>query len=116
MLARILTISSFALLVAGGTASADRWRGNGWHGPVREYHTGYYRGGGGYYHGGYAVRREPIFMPRPVIRERYYNYYRRPELVAEAYGPREGYVWVRGQWQWNGGEWIWSPGHYQPVY
>ena len=107
-------ISSFALLCATGAAHADRWHGGwrggaGWHGPVVRYHTG---GWGGY---GYAVR-QPIYMPRPVIRARYYNYNVRPGLIVEEYGPRTGYVWVRGGWQWNGVEWIWYPGHYQPVY
>ena len=99
----------------------------------RDFHGGYdrgYRGGydhgyrGGYggrvvvanggprYYGGYA--RRPIYVSRPVIRERYYNYYRRPTLVVENYGPREGYFWIGGAWGWNGGEWIWTPGHYEP--
>ena len=99
----------------------------------REFRGGYdhgYRGGydhgyrGGYggrvvvansyprYYGGYA--RQPIYVGRPVIRERYYNYYQRPTLVVENYGPRAGYFWIGGAWGWNGAEWIWSPGHYEP--
>lgn len=68
--------------------------------------------GGPRYYGGYA--RRPIYVGRPVIRERYYNHYRRPALVVENYGARPGYFWVSGAWGWNGGEWIWTPGYYQP--
>jgi len=91
----------------------------------REFRGGYdhgYRGGYGgrvvvansypRYYGGYA--RQPIYVGRPVIRERYYNYYQRPTLVVENYGPRAGYFWIGGAWGWNGAEWIWSPGHYEP--
>jgi len=58
--------------------------------------------------------RRPIFVSRPVIRERYYNHYRRPSLIVESYGAMPGYYWVRGQWTWDGNEWIWQPGHYEP--
>jgi len=68
----------------------------------------------GYRHG----YRENIWLPRPVIREHYYNYGYRPSLIIEDYGPRDGYIFVRGNWQWNGYEWIWMPGHYEvdPAY
>lgn len=99
-------ISSFALMCTGA-ADARPWRGGvGVRGPVVR--SGFVARGG--------WERRPIYMPRPMIRERYYNFHRRPELIVESYGPREGYVWVRGGWQWNGYEWIWYPGHYEPVY
>jgi hypothetical protein len=68
----------------------------------------------GYRHG----YRENIWLPRPVIREHYYNYGYRPSLIVEDYGARDGYIFVRGNWQWNGYEWIWQPGHYEvdPAY
>jgi len=77
---------------------------------------GYYRGDGrviregGYYRGD----RRPIYVSRPIIRERYFNYYRRPALFVENYNAMPGYYCVAGSWVWNGGEWIWQPGHYQP--
>jgi hypothetical protein len=98
----------------------------------RDFHGGYERGYRGYdhgYRGGYGGRvvvnngpryyggggyRRPIYVGRPVIRERYYNHYRRPALIVESYGPREGYFWTGGAWSWDGGEWIWAPGHYEP--
>ena len=60
------------------------------------------------------VVRRPIYVQRPVIRHRYYNYYQRPALIVENYAPMAGYYWVAGQWNWNGYEWIWMPGHYEP--
>jgi hypothetical protein len=80
-------------------------------------HRGWDGGGRGFVRnearfGGYE--RRPIFVSRPVIREHYYNYYRRPTLIVESYGPRAGYYWAHGQWTWDGYEWIWQPGHYQP--
>jgi hypothetical protein len=65
------------------------------------------------YRHGYGVRR-PIFVSRPIIRDHYYNYYRRPTLVVESYGAMPGYYWVAGRWSWSGYEWIWQPGHYEP--
>jgi hypothetical protein len=62
----------------------------------------------------YRVARRPIYVSRPIIREHYYNYYRRPSLILESYGPRPGYYWVAGTWIWTGYEWSWQPGHYQP--
>jgi hypothetical protein len=85
---------------------------------------GGYRGGSGrvivrgeprynrnYYHN---VVRRPIFVSRPVIRHRYFNYYQRPSLIVESYNSMAGYYWVPGHWAWSGYEWIWQPGHYQP--
>ena len=63
-----------------------------------------------YYH---TVRR-PIYVSRPVIHERYYNYYRRPAIIVENYNAMPGYYWVAGGWTWDGAEWIWQPGHYEP--
>ena len=64
-----------------------------------------------YYHN---VVRRPIYVSRPIIRHRYFDYYQRPAIIFESYGPRAGYYWVAGQWSWNGYEWIWQPGHYEP--
>jgi hypothetical protein len=84
---------------------------------------GNYRGGGGYivrgeprYSHSYRnnVIRRPIFVSRPIIRHRYYNYYQRPALIVENYNAMAGYYWVPGHWEWAGAEWIWQPGHYQP--
>lgn len=58
--------------------------------------------------------RRPIYVARPIIRERYYNYYRRPALIVENYAAQPGYFWVAGRWTWSGAEWIWQPGHYEP--
>jgi hypothetical protein len=70
----------------------------------------------GYYNHGYynhSIRR-PIFVSRPIIRHRYFNYYQRPALIVENYNSMAGYYWVPGHWEWSGYEWIWQPGHYQP--
>lgn len=88
----------------------------------RDNYRGSYRGdwhGGGrvIVHAGPSYRhidRRPIYVSRPIIRERYFNYYRRPALIVENYNAMPGYYWVAGGWVWNGYEWIWQPGHYQP--
>lgn len=99
------------------------WRGGGGGGYVARDRGGYWRGGGRVivrdrpYYGGYGyhnVVRRPIFVSRPIIRHRYFDYYRRPALVVENYAPMSGYYWVPGHWEWSGYEWIWQPGHYQP--
>jgi hypothetical protein len=77
-------------------------------------HGGYYRGGSRVIVRGEPRYRRPIYVSRPVIRHRYYNYYQRPSLIVENFAPMSGYYWVPGQWQWSGAEWIWQPGHYQP--
>lgn len=64
-----------------------------------------------YYHN---VVRRPIYVSRPIIRGRFFDYYRRPAFIVESYGSRPGYYWVAGQWYWSGDEWLWQPGHYQP--
>jgi hypothetical protein len=91
----------------GGTVVV---RDHGWHnGGNRVIVRNGYRGGYGYH----SVRR-PIFVSRPVIHARYYNYYRRPAVLVENYAPMAGYYWVPGAWSWTGYEWTWTPGHYQP--
>lgn len=109
---------ALALLTLGmlsGVAAADHVRvhagvrigvGVGFHGRARVY-------AGPRVHVG--VVRRPIYVRRPVIRERYFDVRVRPAVVVESYPARVGYVWVRGEWQWNGAEWIWMPGHYAPV-
>jgi hypothetical protein len=113
-------------LTTGGVADAGRVvvHGGGGHGVVVHggggFHGGVgFHGGGGYYHGGYGYGggyRHPIYMGRPFIRDHYYNYGYRPELLVEDYPARDGYAWVRGSWSWNGDEWIWAPGYYEPQY
>ena len=93
----------------------NEWRGRTF---VREGHD--YRGGGRvvvrepYYRRDFRVERRPIFVSRPIIRDHYYNYYRRPSLIVENYGAMPGYYWVAGRWTWNSYEWLWQPGHYEP--
>jgi hypothetical protein len=77
------------------------------------YNRGYYNSEPRYYHNRGVVRSN-IWLERPVIRTHYYDYEYRPRLVVEDYGAREGYIFVRGEWQWDGYEWIWQPGHYEP--
>lgn len=99
--------------------------GGDWHrGTVVREGRGFYSGGRGYYGGSRVVVRDrpyfrgvvrrPIFVSRPIIRDHYYNYYRRPALIVENFAPMDGYYWVPGHWSWNGYEWLWEPGHYQP--
>jgi hypothetical protein len=98
LLKRLIPATALVLGLTGGIASADR--------VVVEHRGPVVRGG-------YA--RRPIYVRRPVIGEHYYNRYHRPTLIVEDYGPRPGYVWVRGHWGWNGGEWMWAPGYYNPL-
>ncbi|MBV8758253.1 MAG: hypothetical protein JO257_13285 [Deltaproteobacteria bacterium] len=130
--------------LAGGVASADRWHGGGggrgefhgrgelhgggggqvvvrdhrWEGGVHvsPSYRGNYRYERPVYNNSYRynVVRRPIYVERPIIRQRYYDYRYRPEVIVENYGARDGYYWVNGAWQWNGYEWIWQPGHYEP--
>jgi hypothetical protein len=85
----------------GGWRGGVTVRGGGWNNSPRYYHTH-----------GYA--RQNIWVNRPYIRTHYYDYNYRPTLFVEDYGAREGYIFVRGDWQWNGYEWVWQPGHYEP--
>ncbi|HEY0192326.1 MAG TPA: YXWGXW repeat-containing protein [Kofleriaceae bacterium] len=122
MMKKLLPITALVLGLSSGAALADRVVVE--HGrPAARRETVVVREHGGYgYHGGGRVvvhenvgYRRPIYMNRPVIREHYYNYHRRPGLIVEEYGPRPGYIWVRGHWGWNGGEWMWTPGYYNPM-
>jgi hypothetical protein len=99
----------------GAVVRGGEWRGRAVVRGGRDWH------GGGrvvvrepYYHRDYRVVRRPIFVSRPIIRDHYYNYYRRPSLIVESYGAMPGYYWVAGHWSWNGYEWLWQPGHYEP--
>lgn len=126
MMKKLFPITALVLGLSSGAALADRVVVE--HGrPAARRETVIVRDRGGYHNGGYGYHggnhviihegpRRPIYMGRPVIRERYYSYNHRPALIVEDYGPRSGYVWVRGHWAWNGGEWIWTPGYYNPVY
>jgi len=139
---KLIPLTALALGLSSGVALADHYRGtpravvheHRVAAPVVRDHREWHGGGGvvvqrnwngsrGYIHnapvyrGGYGyshVVRRPIYVSRPVIRERYYNYYRRPALVVENYGAMPGYYWVAGAWSWSGYEWIWQPGHYEP--
>ena len=71
-------------------------------------------GGHGFVQAGPRYERRPIYVSRPVIRERYYSYNRRPALIVENYDSMAGYYWVAGAWSWTGYEWTWQPGHYEP--
>ena len=141
MMTKLLPLTALALGLSSGVAFADRhggghgrgdhraavqvehrgsvvrdhrnWnRGNvvvrdhGWRdrGRVVVHNRPYYRN----------VVRRPIYVSRPIIRDHYYNYYRRPALIVENYNTMPGYYWVPGAWTWNGYEWMWQPGHYQP--
>ena len=119
-----VAVHSNASFHGGGYVGGGGYRATGgWHGGT----TTVVRGGG-YVGGGYGYRgggepryyhtrgiaRANIWVDRPVIRDHYYRYGYRPGLIVENYGPREGYIFVRGNWQWNGYEWIWQPGHYEP--
>ena len=131
---KVLAFSLLTLAVLVGSASADRGRHRGHYkshhrgdasggvvvrtAPVRvtpyrtnSYRTSYRRDR---YRNHVRVVRRPIFVKRPTITVRYYNYNRRPTLIAENYDPMVGYYWVRGQWTWTGYEWMWQPGHYEP--
>jgi WXXGXW repeat (2 copies) len=126
---KALLMAATVMALSGGVASANRFVGGhvgGGHVSVHEsFHGGYHGGGfvghgpivrgGGYYgRGGWGYSNR-IYMGRPFIGARYYDYHFRPGLIVEDYPVRDGYVWVRGSWAWNGGEWIWSPGYYEPV-
>jgi hypothetical protein len=133
---RIVMLSALTLSLLGGVASADRHRG-GNHRNGRSHSGATVRAGGGvrvhttparvhtsrarwtaprrvYVNNHRHVVRRPIYVSRPVIDVHYYDYRRRPALIAENYAPMAGYIWVAGAWSWNGYEWIWTAGHYQP--
>ncbi len=135
----ILFLLSTGIAVAGphggGGATVRDHRGDAGGGAVVRDHRGDAGGGAvvrdhrGYAGGGAIVRdhRGPVHVSggryvfpggvvrtyrAPVIRARYYNYYRRPALIVESYEPVPGYVWARGNWRWNGVEWLWVPGYW----
>jgi len=143
MMLKLLPLTALALGLSSGAALADHRGGEsrGDHrvavehraAPVARDHREFRgAGGGGEWRGRAFVRggagrvgvrepyyrhdlgRRPIFVSRPILREHYYNQYRRPSLIVESYGAMPGYYWVAGQWSWNGYEWLWQPGHYQP--
>lgn len=93
----------------GGNSSRSRY----WSGGVNVRPSPVWNGGS---HGYVGANRghEVIYGQRPVVHERYFNYYQRPQLIAESYAARPGYYWVAGSWQWDGYEWLWQPGHYEP--
>ena len=123
MMKKLLPITALVLGLSSGAALADRVVVEHHRAPAARRETVVvrdhgWRGGGRvvvHDNRGYGYRR-PIYVNRPVIRERYYSYRHRPAVIVEDYGPRSGYVWVRGHWAWNGYEWMWSPGYYNPVY
>jgi hypothetical protein len=102
---------------SGGVVVRDsRWHGGGrvaapgWQAPRHNYYrrpvyinNGYYQFNNGYR---YAYSR-------PVIRQRYFDYRVRPQIIVENYQPVSGYNWIGGQWQWTGYEWQWVSGHYE---
>jgi hypothetical protein len=130
---RIILSALVALTALGGVASADRWHGQSTRHAqggvvVTPSHRHYQQGRVYYqqrprvtYNRGYYVSRptyryvrRPIYVQRPVIQYRYYNYAQRPTVIAENYQSMPGYYWVAGHWDWNGYEWIWNAGHYEP--
>jgi hypothetical protein len=121
---RIL-LTFLALGLLGGAASADRRRGgSGRHHDSRSTARGgvvvhttptrVYTQPRRHYVEHTRVVRRPIYVQRPAIRYRYYNYYQRPAILVENYPAQPGYYWVAGAWSWSGYEWIWTPGHYEP--
>jgi len=144
MMRKLIPVTALVLGLSGGVALADRDHGRGDHGrgdnrsahverreAPRHFDHGHNNGGfvrdhrdhRGWDRGRVVVRndhsyrhydRRPIYVSRPVIRERYYNYYRRPSVIVENYNPMAGYYWVNGSWSWTGYEWVWQPGHYEP--
>jgi len=141
MMLKVVSLTALALGLSGGVALADHGRGGDHRSVVverraapqsraiiRDHHE--WRGGNvvrdhrGWDGGGRVIvrnepryqryDRRPIYVSRPVIRERYYDYYRRPAVIVENYNPMAGYYWVAGGWSWNGYEWCWQAGHYEP--
>jgi hypothetical protein len=126
---RRLLVTLVTLGTLCGVASADRWhgRGRGHHHHqtqrvvVRDHRyvqqprrvvvqrrPVYVNNGRYYFHdNSYRVYRQP------VIRQRYYDYQYRPQIIAENYDNVSGYIWISGNWNWNGYEWIWVAGHYE---
>ena len=61
------------------------------------------------FNGGYSRH-----YTRPVIRQRYYDYRYRPQVIIQNYDPVPGYVFVQGHWNWSGYEWLWVDGYWAP--
>jgi len=95
---RKVLLSFITLALLAGVASADRDRGRGrwkhqrgdrggasWSGGVRVHKqpARVYREPRRVYVQRPRVVRRPIYVQRPVIQYRYYNYYQRPRIVAE---------------------------------
>lgn len=140
---RRISFVLIALMVLGGVASADRerWRrhrdGSDRSGGtvvrdhryrdtvrVNQDRPRYYNN-----HNRVRVERRPVYLSnnrfvfnggvtrhyqRPVIRQRYYDYRYRPQLIVEHCEPVPGYIWIQGHWHWSGYEWIWTNGYYAP--
>ena len=127
-----LVLAALGMMLSGGVAMADHWRGEG-HGRVVVETRGRDRAvveprhervivnagrGDRHVYVGHGDRyyfnngRDSRVYHRPVIRERYYDYRVRPRLIVENYDPMPGYAWIQGGWQWNGAEWQWFGGHY----
>jgi hypothetical protein len=130
MMLKVLPVTALILALSGGAALADRRggdRGGDRRGVVVVRDHGESRGGRvvrdhrDWRRDGWNARpryergvRRPIYVSRPVIRDRYYDYRYRPQLIVENYNTMPGYTWVAGRWSWNGYEWAWQPGHYEP--
>ena len=111
---RTILLSLTALVISGGVASADRVHVNTQHRGSPRVERVERRGPDrGYVRERYA--RRPIYVQRPRIHERYFDFHYRPQVIVENYAPMDGYTWIAGAWQWNGGEWVWAPGHYEPI-
>ena len=118
---RIVILSALTLSLLGGVASADRHRGGHWNrhaivataaacggaaaSRVTRRRSRAYRTAPRRRRIATRVVRRPIFVQRPVVNVRYYNYHRRPAVLVENYAAMDGYFWVAGSWSWNGYEW-----------
>lgn len=135
---RKIILAALFLIVAGGTAMADRHHGRdhqrngGWDRDRNARRTHVVRNQPTYrrqHYNDYRWRdRRPVYASsnrfvfangytryynRPVIRHRYTDYRYRPSLIVENYDPVEGYIWVPGNWSWDGYQWNWVGGHYE---
>jgi hypothetical protein len=134
---KLLLATLLVLTATGGTALADRHRGNDHRG---NQHRSDHRRGDNHArrdnghrthvrdHRAHRDHRRPVYASnnrfvfgnghvryynRPVIRTHYTNYRYRPALIVENYEQVPGYIWVAGNWQWNGYQWMWIDGHYE---
>lgn len=119
---RTIMFAMLCLTMLGGVAAADRYRGSSGRDhrggvyvqPRQQQRFEYRQHRQSYSRPNYRYERRPVYVQRPAIRYRYFNYYERPSVLAENYPAMTGYYWVAGHWDWNGYEWIWTPGYYQP--